>query len=60
MKNESLEEALDACISSICKLDIDDIDKVELLLNLRNFLSVSKYQHNIKVLEKDRLYDRSH
>ena len=53
MYKESLEEALDVIIQSICNLNINQSDKVELLINLKHFLDVNKYQHNIELLSED-------
>lgn len=55
MKSESLDKALDAFLQTLDRLDIDRIDKVELMLNLKSFLSIMSYEHNIEVLEKERL-----
>ena len=51
MKDESLEEALDRCIKAIDESSIETVDKVELLLNIKSFLEVTKYRRNIKVLQ---------
>lgn len=51
MKDESLEEALDRCIKAIDESSIEIVDKVELLLNIKNFLEATKYRRNIKVLQ---------
>lgn len=51
MKDESLEEALDRCIKAIDESSIETVDKVELLLNIKNFLEATKYRRNIKVLQ---------
>lgn len=55
MKQESLEKALDGFIETLDKLDIDTVDKVELMLNLKSFLSALDYTRNIEILERDRL-----
>lgn len=52
MKKESLEEALDVIIDSIDKSDIDIVDKVELMINLKEFLNKISYEENIKTLMK--------
>ena len=38
MKQDSLFKALDLIIKALDKADIDNVDKVELMLNLRWFL----------------------
>ena len=53
MYKESLEEALDVIIQSICNLNINQSDKVELLINLKHFLDVNRYQRNIELLSED-------
>lgn len=58
MKDESLEEALDRCIKAIDESSIETVDKVELLLNIKSFLEVTKYRRNIKVLQIEYQEDR--
>ena len=56
MKNSSLETArmlINEVISDTNR--IDEIDKLELLVNLRKFLEPKEYRKNIKTLEKRRL-----
>lgn len=53
MKKESLEEAILMIIDSLEKnKKIRSIDKLELMVNIRGFLSVDKYEDNIKILSK--------
>ncbi len=52
MKDESLGAALEAIIVSIDKLDIDRLDKLEILLNLRLFLDPEKYEDNRDTLKR--------
>lgn len=52
MKSKSLNIALDTIIEEIAKSNINNQDKVELMLNIREFLSPKNYKENIKVLEK--------
>jgi hypothetical protein len=52
MKDGSLEEALDRCIKAIDESSIETVDKVELLLNIKSFLKVTKYRRNIALLQK--------
>ena len=53
MQKESLELAINTIIESIEKLDINMYDKVELMINLRNFLDERLYNENIKVLNQN-------
>lgn len=52
MKNDSLIKALLIIFDTIDKSDINTQDKLELLINLRSFLNVDKYENNIKILSK--------
>ena len=52
MKKESLEEALDLIIDSIDKSNIDIVDKVELMINLKEFLNILSYEENINERQK--------
>lgn len=54
MKSKSLNIALDTIIEEIAKSNINNQDKVELILNIREFLNPKNYKENIKVLEKER------
>ena len=51
MKQDSLFKALDLIIKALDKADIDNADKVELMLNLRWFLV--DYQDNIEILRRN-------
>lgn len=53
MQKESLDLAIITIIESIEKLDINMYDKVELMINLRNFLDERLYEENIKVLNQN-------
>lgn len=53
MKKESLEIAINNIIEIIERLDINIYDKLELMLNLRNFLDSSSYDENIQLLNKN-------
>ena len=53
MQKESLDLAINTIIESIEKLDINMYDKVELMINLRNFLDERLYDENIKVLNQN-------
>lgn len=53
MKNSSLEKATELIIEVLDSTnEIDNIDKVELMINLKEFLNKDKYRKNIKVLCK--------
>jgi hypothetical protein len=50
VKQESIDEARKIVIERISQSNLDQIDKVELLINLHLFFD--KYNENIKVLKK--------
>lgn len=50
MNKEELEEATDIILNSIIESKLDNYTKVELLINLKNFLS--NYESNINYLRK--------
>lgn len=52
MKKESLIKAILIILDSLDKSDIPVQDKLELMINLRCFLNVDKYENNIKILSK--------
>lgn len=53
MKKESLEEAILMIVDGLEKnKKIRSIDKLELMVNIRGFLNVDKYEDNIKILSK--------
>ena len=54
MKSKSLNQAINMIIDNLDKMDINEQDKVELMLNLKEFLQPKNYKENIKVLEKVR------
>lgn len=58
MKEESLNRIRLKMMEVITKEDIDEVDKLELLLNLYHFLDNNKYEKNIKVLKKENDYER--
>lgn len=41
-------------IENLDKMDINEQDKVELMINLREFLKPKNYKENINVLQKTR------
>lgn len=52
MKEDSLIKAILIIVDSLDKSDIPVQDKLELMINLRCFLNVDKYENNIKILSK--------
>lgn len=52
MKKDSLIKAILIIVDSLDKSDIPLQDKLELMINLRCFLNVDKYENNIKILSK--------
>jgi len=52
MKDDSLIKAILIIVDSLDKSDIPLQDKLELMINLRCFLNVDKYENNIKILSK--------
>ena len=53
MNDSSIEEFTEHLGEYIDSLNIDTIDKIELLINLVHFMS--EYKENIKVLEEHRI-----
>ena len=54
MKSKSLKQTINMIIDNLDKMDINEQDKVELMINLKEFLQPKYYKENIKVLEKER------
>lgn len=52
MNKESLEAIRDKVIELLHNSDIDECDKVELMLNLNRFLSPDNYEQEIQTLRK--------
>ncbi len=52
MKKESLETAIEVIIHAIAETEIDIRDRIELMINIREFLKSEKYKENINVLKK--------
>ena len=50
MNEESLKRVRDEIIKTLEKTDIDNSDKLELIVNLYHFLDEKKYENNIKIL----------
>lgn len=55
MKSKSLNQTINMIIDNLDKMDINKQDKVELIINLREFLQPKYYKENVKVLQKERL-----
>lgn len=55
MKQESLEETILDIINMLDKKEMDLLEKIELMNNLRLFLNPYKYEENVRILEKRRL-----
>ena len=55
MKSKSLNQTINMIIENLDKMDINEQDKVELMINLREFLKPKNYKENVNVLEKERL-----
>ena len=52
MKKESLDAAIEVIVHAIAETEIDIRDRIELMINIREFLKSEKYKENIKVLKK--------
>jgi hypothetical protein len=52
MEKESLEIVQEEIVNVLNELDIPIYDKVELLINLVNFLDTEQYEENIKILRR--------
>ena len=50
MKDETLTKVINSMIDMLEKLDIPATDKIELMINLRNFLAPKDYRENIRTL----------
>lgn len=50
MKEESLIKAQEKLLEALRDLDIDLMDKMDLVVNVTRFLDADKYQENIKTL----------
>lgn len=53
MQKESLEITINAIIEKLEQLDLNIYDKMELMINLRNFLESRMYEENIKTLNQN-------
>ena len=54
MDKSSLEEAFNIIMDSIMGSNIKPQDKIELLMNLRNFLDPKDYKENITILDANK------
>jgi hypothetical protein len=54
MKEESLNEIRNSIIDLIHNSNIPIEDKLELMINIRNFLAPKKYRENIRILRRKR------
>ena len=54
MNKESLIKARELLISVLSNSEINDIDKVELMLNINKFLDEEVYKDNINILAEVR------
>lgn len=59
MKDESLEKTLRMIILHLDQLWIDEQDKTELMINLSRFLSPNIYEENIKILKKEKKWEKN-
>lgn len=59
MNKESLIKAREVIIQSLSESNINNLDKLELMLNINNFLQENEYEENIKVLAKKRWKNES-
>lgn len=54
MKQESLDKLSDKIFNVIDKLDIDTVDKIDFLINLKTLLEDKEtYEKSIKVLQRE-------
>ena len=52
MDKKSLYKTLRMILLHIKDLGIDETDKIELIINISNFLDEEKYENNVKILQK--------
>ena len=52
MEKESLEIVQEEIVNILNNINIPIYDKVELLINLVNFLDTEQYEENIKILRR--------
>ena len=57
MNAESLDKALYTIIIALKQTDINEADKMELLINLYHFLDVKHYKSNVETLKQKRRYE---
>ena len=51
MNDDSLETAMKAIIKTLEETDINQIDKIELMINITRLLSKENYKEDIKTLK---------
>ena len=51
MNDDSLEKAMKAIIKTLEETDINQIDKIELMINITRLLSKENYKEDIKTLK---------
>lgn len=54
MNKESLKKAREEIIKTLSNLDIDLVDRLELLINMNELLQENRYEEGIKVLKKSK------
>ena len=54
MNKESLKKAREEIIKVLINLDIDLVDRLELLININELLQENRYEEGIKVLRKSK------
>lgn len=54
MNKESLKKAREEIIKALSNLDIDLVDRLELLININELLQENRYEEGIKVLRKSK------
>lgn len=54
MNKESLKKAREEIIKTLSNLDIDLVDRLELLININELLQENRYEEGIKVLRKSK------
>lgn len=64
MNKESLNKTLRMILLHLKDLGINSSDKMELMINISNFLDENKYEENVKILKRSdnnhnsRIFDR--
>ena len=58
MQKESIEEALNICIDGIHNSNINIVDKMELLMNIKHFLENYDEMIKVKIKKKEVIYEK--